>query len=82
MPSVSSVVKRDPLSVSCFCRILDQYQSCLYSPSIPDTETAKAHCTVTAMEEEVQGLERKLFLEEIAVNVTDKRCNFLDRNYR
>ena len=82
MPSVSSVVKRGPLSLSCFCRILDQYQSCFHTASIPDTETAKVDCTVTEMEEEVQALERKLFLEEIAVNVTDKRCDFLDRNYR
>lgn len=82
MPSVSSVVKSGPFSVSCFCRILDQYQCCLHTASIPDTETAKADCTVAEMEEEVQALDRKLFLEEIAVNVTDKRCNFLDRNYR
>ncbi|KAJ7376231.1 hypothetical protein OS493_035892 [Desmophyllum pertusum] len=27
-------------------------------------------------------LERKLFLEEIALNVTDERCNFLDKNHR
>ena len=37
---------------------------------------------VAEMEEEVQALERKLFLEEIAVNITDERCNFLDRNFR
>lgn len=47
-----------------------------------DTETAKVDCIVAEMEEEVQALERKLFLEEIAVNVTDERCNFLDRNFR
>ena len=56
----------------CFCTLLDQYQSCLHTNSIPDTE----------MEEEVQALERKLFLEEIAVNVIDERCNFLGRNFR
>jgi len=37
---------------------------------------------VAGMEEEVKALERKLFLEEIAVNITDERCNFLDRNFR
>ena len=34
------------------------------------------------MEEEVKALERKLFLEEIALYVTDERCYFLDRNFR
>ena len=47
-----------------------------------DTETAHADCIVAEMEEEVQALERKLFLEEIAVNVTEERCYFLDRNFR
>ena len=67
MPSVSSVVKRGPLSLSCFCfcRILDQYQSCFHTASIPDTETAKADCTVTEMEGEVQALERKLFSRKL-----------------
>ena len=37
---------------------------------------------MTVMEEEVQALERKLFLEEVALNVTDERCYFLDRNFR
>ena len=47
-----------------------------------DTETAQTDCVVAEMEEEVQALERKLFLEEIAVNVTEERCYFLDRNFR
>ncbi len=47
-----------------------------------DTETAHVDCTATNMEEEVQALERKLFLEGIAVNVTEERCYFLDRNFR
>jgi len=34
------------------------------------------------MEEEVQALERKLFLEEVALGVTEERCDFLDRNLR
>ena len=49
---------------------------------MPDIVTANADCIVAEMEEEVQALERKLFLEEIAVNVTDERCDFLDRNFR
>ena len=76
-----SVVKKR-FSFLCFCRLLDQYKSCLHTDSIPDTATAKADSIVAEMEEEVQALERKLFLEEIAVNITDDRCNFLDRNFR
>ena len=78
---MQSVVKRVSF-LSRFCRLLDQYQSCLYTDSIPDTETAKADSIVAEMEEEVQALEKKLFLEEIAVNITDERCSFLDRNFR
>ena len=36
----------------------------------------------TEMGEEVEALEKKLFLEEIALDVTDERCNLLDRNLR
>ena len=68
-------------SFSCFYRLLHHYQSCLHTDSAPYTETAKADCIVAEMEEEVQALERKLFLEEIAVNITDERCDFLDRNF-
>lgn len=66
----------------CFFRFLDQYQSCIHTNSVPNTKTANANCVVAEMEEEVQALERKLFLEEIAVNIKDERCNFLDRNVR
>ncbi|XP_020628902.1 uncharacterized protein LOC110066041 [Orbicella faveolata] len=50
---------------------------------MPDTAIANADCIVAEMEQEVQALERKLFLEEIAVtvNVTNERCDFLDRNF-
>jgi len=65
-----------------FSRLLDQYQSCLHNGLTPDTETAKADCIVAEMEGEVQALERKLFLEKIAVHITDERCHFLDRNFR
>ncbi|XP_078356963.1 uncharacterized protein LOC144641811 [Oculina patagonica] len=47
-----------------------------------DTETAHADCTATNIEEEVHVLERKLFHEEVAVNVTEERCYFLDRNFK
>ena len=79
---MQSVVKRAFFFFSRFCRLLDQYQSCLHTDSISDTETAKADSIVAEMEEEVQALERKLFLEEVAVKITDERCNILDRNFR
>ncbi|KAJ7323433.1 hypothetical protein OS493_031632 [Desmophyllum pertusum] len=59
---------------------LDQHQSS--AGSRPEAETAHVDCEVAEMEGDVQALERKLFLEEIAVNVTDERCDFLDKNYR
>jgi len=37
---------------------------------------------VAEMEEGVQALEQKFFLQEIAVNLTDERCDFLGRNFR
>ncbi|XP_078356918.1 uncharacterized protein LOC144641763 [Oculina patagonica] len=65
-----------------FKRILDQCESYPSDDSMSDTETTHADCVVAEMEEEVQVLERKLFLEEVAVNVTEERCYFLDRNFR
>ncbi|XP_078363819.1 uncharacterized protein LOC144648039 isoform X2 [Oculina patagonica] len=65
-----------------FKRILGQYESSPFDDAVSDTETAHADCVVAEMQEEVQALERKLFLEEIAVNVTEERCYFLDRNFR
>ena len=81
MPSV--LTTKTSSFFSCFCRLFHQYQSCLHTDSFPDNETArKADCIVAEMEEEVHALERKFFLEEIAVNLTDERCNFLGRNFR
>ncbi|KAJ7389199.1 hypothetical protein OS493_033003 [Desmophyllum pertusum] len=61
-------------------RSLDQHQSS--AGSRPGAETAHVDCEVAEMEGDVQALERKLFLEEIALNVTDERCDFLDKNHR
>ena len=33
-------------------------------------------------EKEVEALERKIFLEEVAVHIADERCDFLDKNLR
>ena len=34
------------------------------------------------MMKEIEALERKLFFEQVALNVTENRCDFLDNNYR
>ena len=34
------------------------------------------------MMREIKALERKLFFEQVALNVTENRCDFLDDNYR
>lgn len=36
----------------------------------------------TEIQDQVQTLERKLYLEEIALDVTEERCDFLDTNLR
>ncbi|KAL9987595.1 hypothetical protein ACROYT_G001931 [Oculina patagonica] len=58
--------------------ILDRCESYPSDDSMSDTETAHADCTATNIEEEVHVLERKLFHEEVAVNVTEERL--LQRN--
>ncbi|XP_078368847.1 uncharacterized protein LOC144652644 isoform X2 [Oculina patagonica] len=63
-------------------RLLDQYQNSLPDGSTPGNESAPDDCVVTEIEGDVQALERKLFLEKVALNVTDERCYFLDRNFR
>ena len=40
------------------------------------------HQKTESYENEVEGLERKIFLEEIAVDITDERFEFLDKNLR
>ena len=53
----------------------------VYYPELP-LESAHIHQRTAAFESEVEGLERKLFLEEIAVDIADERCDFLDKNLR
>ena len=57
--------------------------SYVYYPDLrPEPENYIKCSGTTEMREEVEALERKLFLEEIAFDVTDERCNLLDRNLR
>ncbi|CAH3191688.1 unnamed protein product [Porites evermanni] len=55
--------------------------SYVYYPDLrPEPENYIKCSGTNEMREEVEALERKLFLEEIAFDVTDERCNLLDRN--
>lgn len=40
------------------------------------------HHRAVAFENEIEVLERKLFLEEIACDIAEERCNFLGKNLR
>ena len=57
--------------------------SYVYYPDLrPEPENYIKCSGTNEMREEVEALEKKLFLEEIAVDVTDERCHLLDRNLR
>ena len=70
------------LSSHFFNRMLQS--SYAYYPDLrPEPENyIKLGSGTNEMREEVEALEKKLFLEEIALDVTDERCNLLDRNLR
>ena len=54
----------------------------MYQPDLRPEPRDGKECKTIEMTEEVEALERKLFLEETALDVTNERCNFLDRNLR
>ena len=54
----------------------------MYQPDLRLEPRDGKECKTIEMTEEVEASERKLFLEETALDVTDERCNFLDRNLR
>ena len=56
--------------------------SYVYYPDLRPEPENYINSGTTEMREEVEALERKLFLEEIALDVTDERSNLLDRNLR
>ena len=57
--------------------------SYVYYPDLrPEPENFIKCSGTNEMREEVEALEKKLFLEEIALDVTDERCHLLDRNLR
>ena len=62
------------------CRMLqEQY---MYYPDLRSQHKDAIERKTAEMDEEVQTLDRKLFLEETALDVTDERCDFLERNLR
>ena len=62
------------------CRLLEAFQRSHIAPNVgPGTQKYQA---ATEMMKEVEALERKLFFEQVALNVTENRCDFLDNNYR
>ena len=57
--------------------------SYVYYPDLRPEPGNYIKCSGTnEMMEEVEALEKKFFLEEIALDVTDERSNLLDRNLR
>ena len=61
-------------------RLLEAFQRSQIAPNVgPGTQKYQA---ATEMMKEVEALERKLFFEQVALNVTENRCDFLDNNYR
>lgn len=54
----------------------------MYYPALRPEPKDDIECRTAEMEEDVQALKRKLFLEEVALSVTEERCDFLDRNLR
>ena len=61
-------------------RLLEAFQRSHIAPNVgPGTQKYQA---ATEMMKEVEALERKLFFEQVALNVTENRCDFLDNNYR
>ncbi|XP_068759973.1 uncharacterized protein [Montipora capricornis] len=52
----------------------------MYYPKLRVESKANIHQRTTVFESEVEALERKIFLEEIAVDIADERCDFLDKN--
>ena len=67
-------------SFDILCRLLEAFQRSRIAPNIgPGTQKYRA---ATEMMKEIEALERKLFFEQVALNVTENRCDFLDDNYR
>ena len=67
-------------SFDILCRLLEAFQRSRIAPNVgPGTHKYGA---ATEMMREIEALERKLFFEQVALNVTENRCDFLDDNYR
>ena len=67
-------------SFDILCRLLEAFQRSRIAPNVgPGTHKYRG---ATEMMREIEALERKLFFEQVALNVTENRCDFLDDNYR
>ena len=53
-----------------------------YYPELRVEPKAVIHQRTEVFQNDVEALERKIFLEEIAVDIADERCDFLDKNLR
>nr|XP_058947049.1 neuron navigator 3-like [Pocillopora verrucosa] len=66
--------------LQCENELLEAFQRSRIAPNVgPGTQKYQA---ATEMMKEIDALERKLFFEQVALNVTENRCDFLDNNYR
>ena len=54
----------------------------MYYPTFRPESRDKIKYEIREMEEKVEALVRKLVLEEVAIDVSEERCNITDRNLR
>ena len=65
-----------------FGRLLDQFPSHQSDNSDTVTDAIEAYCGMTEMEKEIQTLQRKLFFGEVALKLTQERCQLMENNYK
>ena len=52
----------------------------MYYPTLRPEHRDEKECRTAKTENKIEGLERKLFLEEISLDVTYDSCDVLNRN--
>lgn len=62
-------------------KLLDQFPSHQSDNSDTVTDAIEAYCGMTEMEKEIQTLQRKLFFGEVALKLTQERCQLMENNY-
>ena len=65
-----------------FGRLLDQFPIHQSDNSDTVTDAIEAYCGMTEMEKEIQTLQRKLFFGEVALKLTQERCQLMENNYK